>query len=153
MATAMSSYVLLVDLSGVRPRVLRKFDHHRARNLVGGDRIIKKSDRTASMAQEERTRRKKVFETEQNNEAKEDTVIGEGDGEDEIGPSVANVSRMAISTDGQWLATTDDLGRTYIFNLDSVQVSSLISSTIIPLLTTGYSTTACFRPFVNPSTL
>jgi len=128
MATAMSSYVLLVDLSGVRPRVLRKFDHHRARNLVGGDRIIKKSDRTVSMAQEERARRKKVFETEQNNEAKEDTVIGEGDGGDEIGPSVANVSRMAISTDGQWLATTDDLGRTYIFNLDSVQHHCVLPS-------------------------
>lgn len=32
------------------------------------------------------------------------------------------VSRMAVSADGQWLATTDLWGRTHVFNVDSSKV-------------------------------
>ena len=35
--------------------------------------------------------------------------------------SPATITRMAISPDGQWLATTDDHRRTHVFNLDAVQ--------------------------------
>jgi len=128
MATAMSSYVLLVDLgaNSEKPRVLRRFDHHRAQNLVGGNRIIKKSksDRTVSETHEEREKKKKAFETGHDSGLKEDADMGDADSRNEAGPAITTVSRMAISADGQWLATTDDLARTYIFNLDSVQVSS-----------------------------
>ena len=31
------------------------------------------------------------------------------------------VTRMAVSPDGQWLATSDDFRRTYVFNLDAIQ--------------------------------
>lgn len=120
MATAMSSFILVIDLSGETPRVLRRFGHHRAKNLVGGDRIVKKS-RTMNSAKEEKA--KKAFESEQNDDVNKDDIIRDGINEDETGPCVPDVSRMSISTDGQWLATTDDLARTYIFNLDSVQVS------------------------------
>jgi U3 small nucleolar RNA-associated protein 4 len=122
----MLSYILLVDLSGERPRVLRRFDHHRAQNLIGGDRIVKKSklDWTASMAEEERAGRKKAFETEQNDRVQENAFMRDGTSGDDTGSCITNVSRMAISADGQWLATTDDLARTYVFNLDSVQVRS-----------------------------
>ena len=101
-AATISSHIFLIDLSdGESPRVLRRFDHHRARNLVGGQRIIKgpKPDM--------------------------DNVPHE-----EADHTVATVSRLAISADGQWLATTDDLSRTYIFNLDSVQVRLSIVSLI-----------------------
>jgi U3 small nucleolar RNA-associated protein 4 len=45
----------------------------------------------------------------------------EDDDSDEA-TSVGIISRMAISADGQWLASTDDLCRTHVFNLDSMQV-------------------------------
>jgi U3 small nucleolar RNA-associated protein 4 len=150
-ATAMSSHILLVDLSGGRPRVLRRFDHHQAHNLVGGDRVVKKfkSDWTTSMMQEERAKRKKAFENGQIDEGT-DAVMVDGISEDE---SVTDVSRMAISADGQWLATSDGLARTYIFNLDSVQVSFLFYSVTIILLTTCYSTIVYFHLFAYPSNL
>ena len=43
-------------------------------------------------------------------------------------PMPATITRMAISPDGQWLATTDDHLRTHIFNLDSVQHHSSLPS-------------------------
>lgn len=47
-----------------------------------------------------------------------------GDDDDGDGDSVAVVSidRIAVSSDGQWLATSDSHARTHIFNLDSVSV-------------------------------
>jgi U3 small nucleolar RNA-associated protein 4 len=44
----------------------------------------------------------------------------ENDSDDDI--SIGLVSRAAVSADGQWLATTDHLCRTHVFNLDSLQV-------------------------------
>ena len=32
------------------------------------------------------------------------------------------ISALAFSPDGQWLATTDDCCRTHVFNLDAIQV-------------------------------
>lgn len=118
MATTISSHILLIDLSdGESPRVLRRFDHHRARNLVGGQRIIKGPKLGTSVPNE-------------NGHSKSELHVPESDDidmdgvprEEMAGRTVATVSRLAISADGQWLATTDDLSRTYIFNLDSVQV-------------------------------
>ncbi len=43
-------------------------------------------------------------------------------------PVPATVTRMVMSPDGQWLATTDDHLRTHIFNLDSVQHHSSLPS-------------------------
>ena len=40
----------------------------------------------------------------------------------------ATITRMAVSPDGQWLATTDDHMRTHIFNLDSVRHHSSLPS-------------------------
>lgn len=38
---------------------------------------------------------------------------------------IPQVSAMAVSYDGQWLASADDVGRVHVFNLDSLQVRSL----------------------------
>jgi len=43
------------------------------------------------------------------------------DDEEQVSAAV-NVLRLAVSADGQWLASSDDHARTHIFNLDSVQV-------------------------------
>jgi U3 small nucleolar RNA-associated protein 4 len=37
-----------------------------------------------------------------------------------------HVSQMAVSADGQWLATSDLHGRTHVFNLDVVKVNYFI---------------------------
>jgi len=37
-------------------------------------------------------------------------------------PASVYVSHIAISPDGQWLATSDERSRTHIYNLDSIQV-------------------------------
>jgi U3 small nucleolar RNA-associated protein 4 len=98
MSTALSAHVLVVDLGDDKqqPTVCRKFNHHR-RNILGG-RVVKnhKSNNNAELSEDE------------------DITSGE--------LTVASVLRLAISTDGQWLASSDDHGRTHVFNLDSVQV-------------------------------
>lgn len=127
MATAMTSHILFIDLGAddQKPRVLRKFDHHRSRSLIGGRQIVKRSKSERSMVQnEERSREKAALETEEDDqEMDEDAVTMNVDSGSETDPTLTTISRMAISADGQWLATTDDLSRTYIFNLDSVQVN------------------------------
>ncbi len=44
--------------------------------------------------------------------------------EEDVGSTAAVVSvdRIAVSTDGQWLATSDNRARTHIFNLDLISV-------------------------------
>lgn len=127
MATAMTSHILFIDLGtdGQKPRVLRKFDHHRSQNLIGGRLTVIRSQGIGMQPKKGKEKRKitlqRELQTEQIDQAMEaDTVVTSGA---ETTPALTTVSRMAISADGQWLATTDDLSRTYIFNLDSVQVS------------------------------
>lgn len=49
----------------------------------------------------------------------------EDEEEDEnlIKVALISVDRLAVSADGQWLATSDNEARTHIFNLDSISVS------------------------------
>lgn len=77
------------------------------------------------MKNHKRAQAKDGLEIEHNDDAMDDDAsIGDDKGLIESTGTVSTtISRMAISADGQWLATTDDLSRTYIFNLDSVQVS------------------------------
>ncbi|KAF9073758.1 WD40-repeat-containing domain protein [Rhodocollybia butyracea] len=96
------------------PRVLRKFDHHRQRNTLSRNRVTKdlkvNGDVEMSTADEENA---------------EDS---ESSDEDDDSPLLGSVSRIAISADGQWLATTDDRCRTHVFNLDSIQHHCVLPS-------------------------
>ncbi|KAF8499168.1 WD40 repeat-like protein [Russula emetica] len=101
-----TAFVLVLDLvsDSTSARVLRRFDQHRHRSTMAEGRVL--------------TGRR-------NNEDHEADAQGT---EEWLTPSLANaepmsatITRMAISPDGQWLATTDDHLRTHIFNLDSVQ--------------------------------
>ena len=109
MSTLMSSHVLVIDLSGEKPRVLRSFEHHRLRDSMIRDRVIKEPPSGVR-----------------------DGVMGEGtvearhNNEEFRKPTTVNVFQIAISSDGQWLATADDSSRTHIFNLDSMQVSAIM---------------------------
>ncbi len=113
MATVMSSYVLVLDLTGDKPRVLRRFAHHRMRDSVVHNRVVKgrRKDGTGEVDVDMR-----------------DNDADESDSDDELdsAPLVANIFRIAISHDGQWLATSDDHLRTHVFNLDSIQVGPLL---------------------------
>lgn len=101
----MSSHILIIDLGtdDKQPRVLRRFDHHCQKNNLVRDRVVKG---------------RKTGDVEMG--APEDDESDESDVD--MSPSHANVLRLAISSDGQWLASTDDHCRTHIFNLDSIQV-------------------------------
>ncbi|KAF8078360.1 WD40-repeat-containing domain protein [Lyophyllum atratum] len=107
MSTAISSYILVIDLMGEKPRVLRRFDHHRSKDSIVRDRVVKglKTD--------------------------DDVQMGDATSEEEedsSAPAVTSVLRISISPDGQWLATSDDRARTHIFNLDSIQHHSVLPS-------------------------
>lgn len=51
----------------------------------------------------------------------------EDESEEEVNEKIVptTVTRMSVSPDGQWLATSDDRCRTHVFNLDSIQVRLL----------------------------
>lgn len=111
MSTAMSSFILVIDLGvdGAKPRVLRRFDHHRIPNTFVRDRltVTRRAYEDVGMKDPDAS------------EGAEEDVEGEAD----LSPVIVNITRIAISLDGQWLATSDDHSRTHLFNLDSVQVS------------------------------
>ncbi|KAG7099464.1 hypothetical protein E1B28_001314 [Marasmius oreades] len=115
MNTAMTSCVLVIDLRGSdgRPSVLRRFDHHRE-SMAGSGRAVKDMN---SMD----------IETV---DPAEDEQIEQEDEEEHVHSVSAhtNILRIAISADGQWLATSDDKCKTNVFNLDSLQHHCLLPS-------------------------
>lgn len=95
LALARSSQIVVVDLTTTEvPVVLRVFSHS-----AGGERKI-----TGRMV---------------------DTDVQMTDSEDVVGGSPGSqILRLAVSSDGQWLAASDESGQTMIFNLDALQVGT-----------------------------
>jgi U3 small nucleolar RNA-associated protein 4 len=136
MSTAVPSYVLVIDLTGEKPRVLRRFDHHRMQDsIVHHNRALKgiqgkkakingvhlNGDMDTEMAdvgspQEEENQ--DTSDEEKDEEEEEDEKLTKA--------ALISVDRLAVSADGQWLATSDSQARTHIFNLDSISVNFLI---------------------------
>jgi len=60
---------------------------------------------------------------------------GDGDGVEESSDEkwIPQISAIAVSYDGQWLASADDFGRVYIFNLDSLQHHCTLPSFSLPI--------------------
>ena len=100
---ATSAHVVVVDLqsSPLSATILRSFSHHRTRDFVTRDG---QSNRVIKAMPGEKTK--------------------DSEGEE----ALTSICGLAVSADGQWLASTDLLGRTYIFNMDSMQVSSYPTS-------------------------
>ncbi|KAF5368316.1 hypothetical protein D9758_002360 [Tetrapyrgos nigripes] len=107
MSTSMTSYVVVIDISGDKPQVLRKFDHHRQ----PPGRVLK--------------------DLKTNGDVKMGEPQDDSDSDEE--PLVSNIFRLAISADGQWLATSDEHCRTHIFNLDSLQHHCVLPSFALPV--------------------
>ncbi|KAJ3828506.1 WD40 repeat-like protein [Lentinula raphanica] len=124
MSTALTSYILVIDISEDKPRVLRKFDHHRQRNNFSTDRVTKDL-KTANV------------DTEMGSD--DDDVNEDNSDSDEDEPLLGSVTRMSVSADGQWLATSDDRCRTHIFNLDSIQHHCVLPSFPQPIQSMAYS--------------
>lgn len=127
MTTAMSSYVLIIDLSGDKPRLLRRFDQHRQQEAIVRNRVtagrtpkvnghaIVNGDGDVDMedvASPPASPGTPVEESEDDSDEEETSSA----------PAVVSVNRIAISEDGQWVATSDTRARTYIFNLDLISV-------------------------------
>ncbi|KAG6866810.1 hypothetical protein C0991_008746 [Blastosporella zonata] len=120
MSTVFSSYVFVVDLTGEKPRVLRRFDQHRLKDSLTRERVVKGRNADDDVEMEDATA--------------QDNGSGEEDEEQNSStPAVASILRMSISPDGQWLATSDDRSRTHIFNLDSIQHHGVLPSFSKPI--------------------
>lgn len=79
--------------------------------VVKGKKVIEGED--VEMEDENEEKETEGFDSEDESESE--------NGDDEQVTVI--VTRIAVSPDGQWLATADDRSRTHIFNLDSIQVS------------------------------
>src|SRR6267154_1340118 len=95
MASAITSLILVIDLSPEVPTVLRTFNQHCNVVSISSGRLMHGFNKQTS--------------------DKDEQSVG--------GPDSVTIMKMAVSPDGQWLATSDDLCRIFIFNLDSIQVS------------------------------
>ncbi|KAJ6519601.1 WD40-repeat-containing domain protein [Mycena sanguinolenta] len=109
-STAVGSYVLVVDLGSddEKPRVLRRFDHHRHGSSTSGDRVVKGRPADAEIT---------------------DAPANE-DSESEMpsAPITTSIMRLATSFDGQWLASSDTHACTHVYNLDSIQHHCVLPS-------------------------
>ncbi|KAI0286783.1 WD40 repeat-like protein [Russula aff. rugulosa BPL654] len=119
-----TAFVLVLDLvsDSTSARVLRRFDQHRHRSTLAEGRVLtgRRSDEDHEADASESEQDVEEHETENRGMASSQPTNAK--------PMPATVTRMAISPDGQWLATTDDHLRTHIFNLDSVQHHSSLPS-------------------------
>jgi U3 small nucleolar RNA-associated protein 4 len=140
MATT-SACVLVVDLSPERPRVVRRFEHHRMESARVGRASRVSKDEKAPGAEEAVM----DVDTEDSEDEHQDQAVTK-----EIAMD-SQVLRMCVSIDGQWLATTDRRCRTHIFNLDSVQVRILIRNhSMLPLTERSASIILLFRLCHSP---
>ncbi|KAI0067866.1 WD40 repeat-like protein [Artomyces pyxidatus] len=127
-----TSCILIVDLgrdTGSR-HVLRRFTQHRMKNVFVGERMVK--GRTEEDGGTEMAEPDSAVEPDEDAPS-----LSEEPGLDK--PVPANITRMAVSPDGQWLATTDDHRRTHIFNLDSIQHHSVLPTFPQPVHALAFS--------------
>ncbi|KAG1810129.1 WD40 repeat-like protein [Suillus plorans] len=104
MASAITSLILVIDLSSEAPTILRTFNQHCNAGSITSGRVVRGINRGTSDEDEQ--------------------SVGGID-------SVA-IMKIAVSPDGQWLATSDDLCRIFIFNLDSIQYHTTLPSLPLP---------------------
>lgn len=128
MASTTTSYVLVIDLSE-KPRVLRRFEHHRMRNVVLGDRVIRGRSNVPPASEDvEMADASNAEAPEANGKVPDAEDASDTDTPSLSKPLTAIVTRMAVSPDGQWLATSDDHCRTHVFNLDAVSYHCVLPS-------------------------
>ncbi|KZT06760.1 WD40 repeat-like protein [Laetiporus sulphureus 93-53] len=142
-ATAMSCCVLVIDLNDAansqKPRILRRFEQHRMKDAVIGDRVVKgagKKRRHRSQKHKEGAEDIEMADAQQSGGEEKDHL---SDSETELAPAegrntlLGTITRMAISPDGQWLVTTDERCRTHVFNLDAIVHHALLPTFPAPV--------------------
>ena len=128
---AIASLVIIMDLHSANngPKdtahsasVIRLFPHHRRRNGAAlsraPGRVIKPLPGNASLVSPDPD----SADEDQAKDADQEKIDESG----EVAWPV--ISHVAVSPDGQWLATSDLHGRTHVFNVDAVQVHHFIHS-------------------------
>lgn len=110
MASATTAILLVIDLGSEKPGVLRRFDQHRKVGSISGGRLVRGSTKS---------------------QTKHENHDTDDNGDLSSPPSIV---QMAVSPDGQWLASSDDRGQTFVYNLDSLQViSNICHPVVLPL--------------------
>ncbi|KAI1797668.1 WD40 repeat-like protein [Ganoderma leucocontextum] len=120
LATSSSAVVVVIDLGSEEsaPRVLRKFEQHRIRDSFVKGRLVK-GRQTATTVNGDDV---EMGSDDEEGRAADDAESSDEDSDAEDSKLVRTaVTRMAVSPDGQWLATSDDRRHTHIFNLDAIQ--------------------------------
>ena len=117
----------VIDLSD-KPRVLRRFEQHRLRSAVIGDRLVRGRTKVAEAEDVEMAEADAATIPKENN-TEDNASESEADDEPALSkPLAATITRIAVSPDGQWFASTDDQCRTHVFNLDSVTYHCVLPS-------------------------
>ena len=128
--------------------MLRRFDHHRTQDSIVHNRVLKgrtpkgiqgkvkingvhiNGDVDTEMVDAESPQEEDI--------SIEDSDKDEDEEEDEkTTATLISVDRIAVSADGQWLATSDNQARTHIFNLDSISVR-LLQPSLFSILFLSY---------------
>lgn len=108
--------------------MLRKFEHHRMSSGWVGGRVVKGlGKQSAGEGEGEDVEMADADEKEGGEKRDPSEEDDEEKSRDEKVVSTT-ITRMAVSPDGQWLATSDDRHRTHIFNLDSIQHHCVLPS-------------------------
>ena len=118
--------------------MLRRFDHHRMQGSIVHDRVVKGRSSTFNKNESKKVNGHvhlngdvEMADPEEESPPLEkpadesDEEGEEEESEDEDVSSTAaivSVDCITVSTDGQWLATSDSRSRTHIFNLDLISV-------------------------------
>lgn len=115
LAASESAAVLIIDLGSTdrAPRVLRKFEQHRLRDGFVKGRVVAGRKTSASA--------KADGDVEMASDNDDDNAGAEQSNVEDSKLVQTTVTRMAVSPDGQWLATSDARRHTHVFNLDAVQ--------------------------------
>ncbi|KAI0690679.1 WD40-repeat-containing domain protein [Cytidiella melzeri] len=151
MACAMTAYLLVIDLSGDKPQVLRRFEQHRSMDFMPGQRVIRGRSKSVQvedveMANDSSGDSPRAKSTEAMNvdcsvdAAQQDS--SDSDSDSSFHPpsprkfTTPTITRLAISPDGQYLASTSSSShttRTHIFNLDSISHTCTLPSFSSPI--------------------
>ncbi|KXN83554.1 U3 small nucleolar RNA-associated protein 4 [Leucoagaricus sp. SymC.cos] len=135
-SAASTSYILIFDLTSEKPRLLRRFEHHRLKEAVIGDRVVKPLKQKQPNGISRNGKHAPDREDVEMEDAEDEITSPESseeseesDSDDEKNPVadiIPSILRITISPDGQWLATSDDQRHTHIFNLDTISHHCLL---------------------------
>ncbi|RPD71971.1 hypothetical protein L226DRAFT_573630 [Lentinus tigrinus ALCF2SS1-7] len=104
------------------PRVLRKFEQHRLRDGYVRGRVVAGCKTSASAKGDKDVEMAPNNASDDAQAAHDDAGSSSAESDVEDSKLIhTTVTRMAVSPDGQWLATSDTRRRTHVFKLDAVQ--------------------------------